>query len=232
MRPTDYDQGCTHTDDPELEKIKEAIFAQFVRLHSHSASSNTAVFERICPNSESTTRQPQESSRGASVGSSTLLMQISTVATAQKDPYPKACYSTRRPAQFISNPHCSVEASTPVPPGPNSKSSRPGKLSLPLIHKWIPSATGSDHSSGETTHTQDPPTELKSSGGELTSSYSPLSTAQSDCGERLIRSAEHATVAETSSSQASCTTTQGKAHHFSSAVSIMHTHRYFFSMLT
>ena len=233
-----HDPGhADHTDDPELQKTKEDtahIFVQFVRLHSHSASSNTAVIDRICPSSSPTETpptpclQPQESSRDTTAaGHSTLPRQKSTEAAARKDPHPKAVYSTRQPAQIVTNPHCSVEASTPVPPGQNTKSSRPDKLSLPHVHKRVPSATGSDHSSGKTTPAQDPPMELMSPGaaGELSSSYPPLSTAPSDRGTRewLIRSAEHATVAAASSSQASCTTTssQEKDRHFSSAVSIM-----------
>ena len=228
--PNDPGQRPTHTDDPELEKVKEdtaQIFVQFVRLHSHSASSNAAVIERICPDSSPTeppsrpclqAQAESSESRSAAAGPSTLPRQKSTDA-ARKDPHPKAVYSTRQPtAQIVANPHCSVEASAPVSQ-PTSKS-RPDKLSLAHVHKRVPSATGSD-SSGKTTPAQDPPMELISPNAELSSSYPPLSTARSDDREWLIRSADHTTVAAASSS-ASCSTSQERGRHLSSAVSIMH----------
>lgn len=218
-------------DDPELEKIKEdtaQIFVQFVRLHSHS---NQAVIDHVChcsstsptetPSRPSSAQVQIETSRSTAAGSSTLPRQKSTDTATRKDPHPKAVYSTRHPAQLqiVSNPPCSgVEASC-TSTGSNPKS-RPDKLSLTHAHKRVPSATGSDHSSGKTTPAQDPPMELMSPGGELSSSYPPPSTAQSDRGS-LFRSAEHTTVG--AASRASCTASsrEEKDRRLSSAVSII-----------
>ena len=228
-----HDPDQRRTDDPELEKIKEdtaQIFVQFVRLHSHSASSNAVAADRASPDpsTEPTTfpspssrqcLQVQESSRSATRGPSTLPRQKSREA-ARKDPHPKAVHSTRQPtAQIVSiNSH----EATPVSPS-NSTKSRPDKLCLVQKHKRVPSshsATGSD-SSGKTTPAQDPPMELMSP--ELSSSYPPMSTApsmtaQSDLlREGLVRSAEHTSVAAAS---AACTTSQERECHYASAVSM------------
>ena len=222
-----HDPDQRRTDDPELEKIKEntaQIFVQFVRLHSHSASSNAVAADRASPDpsTEPTTSpspssrqclQVQESSRSATRGPSTLPRQKSREAT-RKDPHPKAVHSTRQPtAQIVPiNPH----EATPV--SPSSTKSRPDKLCLVQKHKRVPSshsATGSD-SSGKTTPAQDPPMDLMSP--EFSSSYPPMSTAQSDLlREGLVRSAEHASVAAAS---AACATSQEREHHYASAVSM------------
>jgi hypothetical protein len=241
----DGDPGQRHThhsDDPELEKVREDtanIFVQFVRLHSHSASSNAAVIDHISTDLSSPTESPSSSTRqclqlahessrkgAAATGPSTLPRQKSTEAATRKDPHPKAVYSTtRQPALLVPNHHCSVsETSTqPVSSGSNStRANRPEKLSLGRVYERVPSATGSDNSSGKTTPAQDPPMELMSpGGGELSSSYPPpSSTAQSD-RSWLTRSAGPATVA--AASQASCTTSsQEKERHLSSVVSTMH----------
>ena len=230
--PDDPGQRRTRTDDPELEKTEEdtaQIFVQFVRLHSHSASSNQAVIDHGCHDSvTSPTEAPSrpnsaqvqaETSRSTTAGSSTLPRQKSTDTATRKDPHPRAMYSTRHPAQIVSNPLCSgVEASC-TSTGSNPKS-RPDKLSLTHAHKRVPSATGSDHSSGKTTPAQDPPMELVSPAGELSSSYPPPSTAQSD-RDSLFWSAEHTTVG--AASRASCTASsrEEKDRHLSSAVSII-----------
>ena len=231
-----------HSDDPELEKVKEDtahIFVQFVRLHSHSVSSNATVIDSICPDlsltespSNSTTIESSRNGATAAPGpsSSTLPRQKSTDAATRKDPHPKAVYSTK----IVSNPQCSAGESSAHSSRSNStRSNRPDKLSLSgRVLKRVPSATGSDNgSSGKTTPAQDPPMELMSPGtgvGELSASYpSSSSTAQSDRINRewLIRSADHetATAAAASSSQASCTTSQEKERHFPSVVSTMHT---------
>lgn len=227
--PDDPGQRRTHTDDPELEKIKEdtaQIFVQFVRLHSHS---NQAVIDHVChysstsptetPSRPSSAQVQAETSRSTAAGSSTLPRQKSTDTATRKDPHPKAVYSTRHPAQLqiVSNPPCSgVEASC-TSTGSNPKS-RPDKLSLTHAHKRVPSATGSDHSSGKTTPAQDPPMELMSP-GELSSSYPPPSTAQSD-RESLFRSAEHTTVGAASHASCTASSREEKDRHLSSAVSI------------
>ena len=245
--PDRGDPGHRRTHDPELQKAREdtvQIFVQYARL-------SASAIERICPDQSSPTESESpssstrqclqlvhdESSRNgaaaAGPSSSTLPRQKSSETATRKDPHPKAVYSTKQPAQIVSNPHCSVgESSTrPVSSGSTStRSNRPDKLSLSeRVLKRVPSATGSDNgSSGKTTPAQDPPLELMSpgtGGGELSSSYPPpsssSSTAESDRNrEWLIRSAEHATVAAASSSRASCTTTSER--HFPSAVSTMH----------
>lgn len=221
-----HDPDQRHTDDPELEKIKEdtaQIFVQFVRLHSHSASSNVAATDRTFPDSstEPTTSpscsspsrqclQVQETSSNATRGPSTLPRQKSREA-ARKDPHPKYFHSTRQPtAQIVPNSHCSVE-STPK--------SRPDKLCLVSKHKRVPSshsATGSDSSGKTTPAAQDPPLELMSP--ELSSSYPPMSSAQDgDLREGLVRSAEHASIAAAS---ANCATSQERERHYASAVSM------------
>ena len=123
-----FDQACSQAWPILMIQTKDAlttpnwrksrkntaqIFVQFVRLHSHSASSNAVAADRASPDpsTEPTTSpspssrqclQVQESSRSATRGPSTLPRQKSREAT-RKDPHPKAVHSTRQPtAQIVS----------------------------------------------------------------------------------------------------------------------------------
>ena len=245
--PDRGDPGHRRTHDPDLQKAKEdtaQVFIEYARL-----SASAVERDQSSPTESDLTKQCLQlvhdgnSRNGAAVvGPSTLPRQKSSETATRKDPHPKAVYSTRQPAQIVSNPHCGVgEPSThhTVSPGSTStRSNRPDKLSLSgRVLKRIPSATGSDNdSSGKTTPAQDPPMELMSPGtgvGELSASLPLPSSSSSTAGsdrinrEWLIRSAGHATatatVAAASSSQASCTTTsQEQERRFPSVVSTMH----------
>lgn len=209
-----------------MKKVKEDTARIFVdvQLDGTFGLSSTAVINYICHNSSLTEHpsrlclQAQENSRGADADS--LLRLKSADATMQTYPHPKAIYSTMQPALIFPNPHSGVEAYTPYSSISNPKS-RPDKLSLTHINKRVPSATGSDHSSGTTTPIQDPPMEFESPGGKLWSSYPPSLNTQSDCIPRewLIQPADYATVA--AASRSGTTTLQEKECHISSAVSIL-----------
>ena len=216
--PEQQTEDTRSIDDPELEKTKKdtaEIFYQFVlQLYSRSSSNAVAPPQQCLPlpnNSKNTTGVP-----------STLPRSKSREAT-RKDPHPKAVHSTRSPLAQIH--HCSVELEQPELKTAGNQSNskpRPDKLYLSQKHKRVPSshsASGSD-SSGKTTPAQDPPLDLVSP-VELSSSYPPMSLAQSERREGLLmRSAEHAGARSIAAvSAASCTASQERERHSASAVS-------------